>query len=191
LSSGSRYHPEYAGVHAEALLHDLGPYCERIEVAGSLRRKTEDVGDVEIVCIPKVEFPQMSLLGIGSEQGPKVTPLYEAVERLEYVEPRVDENGATKMGPRYMALRDKYTGVPIDFFCVLPPAQWGVIMTIRTGPADFSHKLMKIAKRRGYRCEDGVLKDVRRRNGEPVLTPEERDFFKTISVAWTEPEKRI
>jgi DNA polymerase/3'-5' exonuclease PolX len=189
MSSGKRYHPEYAGVHAEAFIHDLGRYCERIEVAGSLRRKTADVGDVEIVCIPKLVYPQEVLLGIEVNTGPRITPLYDAIRRVEWLEPRRIDFGE-RMGDRYMALRDRYTEIPIDVFCVLPPAQWGVIMAIRTGPAEFSKQLMIIAKRRGYRCEDGELKDVRRKFGAPVQTPEERDFFKTIGVAWKEPEAR-
>jgi DNA polymerase/3'-5' exonuclease PolX len=189
MSSGKRYHPEYAGVHAEAFIHDLGRYCDRIEVAGSLRRKTKDVGDVEIVCVPKSVFPQVPISGIGAPQGEMIVPLYDAIGRVEWLEPR-EIDGGFRMGPRYRALVDKYTGVPIDLFCVLPPAQWGVIMTIRTGPAEFSQQLMMIAKRRGYRCEDGALRDVRRGNGAMVDTPEERDFFKTIGVAWKEPEDR-
>ena len=31
----------------------LAPFCERIEIAGSTRRKKPEVGDIEIVCIPK------------------------------------------------------------------------------------------------------------------------------------------
>jgi DNA polymerase/3'-5' exonuclease PolX len=189
MSSGKRYHPEYARVHADAFLHDLGRYCERVEVAGSLRRKTADVGDVEIVCIPKVEFPQSVLPGIGSQTGPKITPLYDAIDRSVWLEPRWID-GSPRMGDRYMALRDIHTRIPIDLFCVLPPAQWGVIMAIRTGPAEFSKQMMMIAKRRGYRCEDGALRDVRRENGATVETPEERDLFRTIGVAWKEPEDR-
>jgi predicted RNase H-like HicB family nuclease len=32
---------------------DLGPFCARIQVAGSVRRRTEVVGDVEMVAIPR------------------------------------------------------------------------------------------------------------------------------------------
>jgi DNA polymerase/3'-5' exonuclease PolX len=130
------------------------------------------------------------MLGIASEQGPKVFPLYDEIRRLSWLEPRKNANGQTKMGNRYMALWDNCTGVPIDLFCVLPPAQWGVIMTLRTGPADFSHELMRVARRRGYKCEDGQLLDVRRKQGAPVKSPEERDFFKLINAAWIEPENR-
>lgn len=43
--------------HAEQLAHRLvellTPHCERIDVAGSIRRKKQEVGDIEIVCLPK------------------------------------------------------------------------------------------------------------------------------------------
>ena len=38
---------------AEKVKAELAPHCERIEIAGSLRRKKEFVGDIEIVAIPK------------------------------------------------------------------------------------------------------------------------------------------
>jgi DNA polymerase/3'-5' exonuclease PolX len=31
----------------------LAPHCDRIEIAGSIRRQKADVGDIEIVAIPK------------------------------------------------------------------------------------------------------------------------------------------
>ena len=34
---------------AEKTKAQLAPYCERIEIAGSIRRKKPDVGDIEIV----------------------------------------------------------------------------------------------------------------------------------------------
>ncbi|MCX6753734.1 MAG: hypothetical protein NTV03_01615, partial [Candidatus Nomurabacteria bacterium] len=38
---------------AEALLEELKPHCARIAVAGSVRRKKADCGDIELVAIPK------------------------------------------------------------------------------------------------------------------------------------------
>ena len=32
---------------------DLAPFCARIQVAGSVRRRTEVVGDIEMVAIPR------------------------------------------------------------------------------------------------------------------------------------------
>lgn len=47
------------------LIRELEPSCERIEVAGSIRRKTDTVGDVEIVVIPRVRMlgQQLGLFG--------------------------------------------------------------------------------------------------------------------------------
>lgn len=38
---------------AELVVAQLAPHCERIQIAGSIRRKSRTVKDVEIVCIPK------------------------------------------------------------------------------------------------------------------------------------------
>ena len=37
---------------ANRMIQVLKPVCQRIEVAGSIRRRKETIGDVEIVCIP-------------------------------------------------------------------------------------------------------------------------------------------
>lgn len=38
---------------AERVKAELEPHCERIEIAGSIRRKKPEVKDIEIVAIPK------------------------------------------------------------------------------------------------------------------------------------------
>ncbi|MBU2597552.1 MAG: hypothetical protein KJ757_08345 [Planctomycetes bacterium] len=38
---------------AEELKSLLEPACERITIAGSIRRQKPDVGDIELLCIPK------------------------------------------------------------------------------------------------------------------------------------------
>ena len=38
---------------AEKVVSQLSPYCERIEIAGSVRREKPFPKDVEIVCIPR------------------------------------------------------------------------------------------------------------------------------------------
>lgn len=40
---------------AEELVAALRPACERLEIAGSLRRGKAEVGDVEILFVPRVE----------------------------------------------------------------------------------------------------------------------------------------
>ena len=38
---------------AEKLILDLKPFCDKVEVAGSIRRQRPEVGDIEIICIQK------------------------------------------------------------------------------------------------------------------------------------------
>ncbi len=40
---------------AEALVRELEPACERIEIAGSIRRGADHVGDLELLAIPRLE----------------------------------------------------------------------------------------------------------------------------------------
>jgi DNA polymerase/3'-5' exonuclease PolX len=39
---------------AETTRAALAPHCERIAIAGSVRRRRSFVGDIELVCIPRL-----------------------------------------------------------------------------------------------------------------------------------------
>ena len=43
---------------AEALRDELSSVCDRIEIAGSLRRERSTIGDIELVAIPKLFPPE-------------------------------------------------------------------------------------------------------------------------------------
>src|SRR5215471_6986088 len=51
---------------AEQLVAELAPRCERIEIAGSLRRGKAEVGDIEILYVPTH--------GAGADAGGAVRP---------------------------------------------------------------------------------------------------------------------
>lgn len=171
---------EFAQRAAKELVAELEPHCHRIQVAGSIRCREPEVKDIEIVCVPRTSrnlFGEMDL-----EQPHAVR------RRLEEfgVRPRHNVNGHhIGWGQRFLA--GELEGVAIDVFCVLPPAQWGCILAIRTGPAQYSRHLVTIAKRRKTPCVDGRL--VRSAGGE-ILTPEEEDFFAALGLDWVAPEDR-
>lgn len=52
MSSSERVPREKALILAEGVVNWLQPYCDKIEIAGSIRREKETVGDIEIVCQP-------------------------------------------------------------------------------------------------------------------------------------------
>lgn len=190
----------HANTVAEVIVHYLKPACERIEIAGSLRRKKERVGDIEIVAIPKITYDK-DLLGQDTGTG-KLLELEAALDRLNRSGdgPLVPET----MGDRYWKLHEtrtritgklnadgsiekSLTGIQADLFLVRKPAQWGPLFCIRTGSAEFSKKMMIALRARGYRCEDGRVLD---RKNKLVDCPEEIDFFRAAGVKWFDPPTR-
>jgi hypothetical protein len=97
----------------------------------------------------------------------------------------------SNMPPLPERIRSPLGCINLDLFIVLEPAQWGVIFTIRTGSADFSHNLVKSKSFGGYLPGDckvhdgGVYKQ-----GELITMPEEKDFLEFVGLGWIEPEKR-
>jgi DNA polymerase/3'-5' exonuclease PolX len=150
---------------AEQLVERLAPYCERIEIAGSTRREKAEVGDIEIVAIPN-EFADAML--------PELLP------------------GATfiKDGPRYkqIALPE---GINLDLFLVRPPAQWGVIFLLRTGPAEFSHQAVTRKRLGGLLLSDCQVAGGRVwRHGKHLPMREEEDFLKLLGLPGLAPQER-
>src|SRR5438128_1070575 len=48
--------------YAASILKELKPYCDRIEIAGSLRREKPEVGDIEMLYVGKLGRRALDLL---------------------------------------------------------------------------------------------------------------------------------
>lgn len=176
---------EKAAKLADAIAAALAPACERIEIAGSIRRRSTNPKDVEIVAVPRAA---RDLFGDIAVDEPHELDVH--VRRLIIggrLTPRLNSAGVRCMGPRHMRLVAVQSGLPIDLFCVLPPAQWGAILAIRTGPAEYSERLVTNCKKRGLQCVDGRLLTPR---GRVVETPEEADFIRECGLPFEEPWQR-
>lgn len=164
----------------------LLPYCERLEIAGSLRRINKydsghdyKVSDIELCCIPRL-IPTIDLFGNEIKRSSALDSPASPTRRIGKV---------LKNGDKYkqIALPE---GINLDLFIVTPPAQWGVLFALRTGPANYSRWLVTErpygAMPKGFRVSGGRLYD----NGKAVETPEEIDFFKSIGLAFLAPSIR-
>lgn len=172
--------------------------CLRIEVAGSIRRKREEVGDIEIVAIPKPSEPKhLALLPGAPAADENNSPLFERIHDLSTSRNGPPPIAVTKGLPglqngkaRYIQLFDKKEDLYVDLF-LAKPETWGVIFTIRTGSADFSHGLMIRANQLGMTSHKGRLCFRQTRTlAVPLPTPEERDVFKALRIRWVEPPLR-
>lgn len=188
----ARWAADFVRPVLDELLGLLGPFCERLEVAGSMRRQRPDVGDLELVAVPRME-PTRDLFGQAVPGRDRdLLGEYLALMVAQHVlaiRPRSDgARGAN--GPRAKYLL--YRGIPVDLFVCLPPAQWGYIFAVRTGPAAFSKLLVTQRSARGL-CPDGLhfadgaLRDA---IGQVIPTPEEADLFAALGIRYVEPSKR-
>lgn len=173
-------------IYANEVMKILFPFCERIDIAGGIRRKKQDPHDIEIVLKPTF----LGTVTLFDDSGPDVN--YAHIKILELVKNGVFQNGdpdkrgaRAPCGEKYYRL--KYKGEKLDIFSVVEPAQYGVILAIRTGDAEFSHALVQQGWKYGIRVIDGHLE----RRGVTINTEEEKDVFSLLGIEWIEPEKRI
>jgi DNA polymerase/3'-5' exonuclease PolX len=138
-------------------------YCR---IAGSVRRKKPDVGDIEIVCIPR---------------GRELATYKKTIEQRNKV--RGDWNAkATK---RLVTQYGEH--IELDIFTATP-SNWGLIYAIRTGSAEFSYQVLAVGwSKKGYHSRNGILYDADER---ATFVKEEEDLFTLIGKAFVPPEKR-
>lgn len=177
---------------AAEIVDALAPACQRIEVAGSIRRKkTDDIKDVEVLAISK---PRQIAFG-----QPTIWPLIARVNVLRETGPvtyRYDKNGRKAAGEKYQRLL--WNNVALDLF-IVQPEQWGMAMVIRTGEAEFSHRLVTAQQFGGampelWKCEGfRLVRHIGTHDDAPTLaldTPTEEAVFAALKLPWIDPPER-
>jgi DNA polymerase/3'-5' exonuclease PolX len=153
---------------ADELVSRLAEACQRIELAGSLRRQSAEVGDIEIVATAKGDEVDRLLSGWP------VTLVKNGPKYKQFL-------FTTKNGEPYQA----------DLFLQPDPATWGVNFTIRTGSADFSRWLVSPVPQGGGMPAGYQSKGGRIWQGDNTLdTPNEANVFDVLGIGWVEPQAR-
>ncbi len=183
MSTGTRLTLSQADALAAKIVAELAPACERIEIAGSVRRRKPTVGDLEILAIPRWGTrPSLDLFA-----PPEPVDLLDArVAELVHQGMLAPHPECPANGARYKRLWLPDPGLQLDLFLVRPPAEWAVLWLIRTGPADFSRDVVTRLLPRGMHCTDGRIW----RMNETVPCPDERAVLALAGLPWIEPEER-
>ena len=171
----------------------LAPSCDRLMIGGSIRRRRPDVGDIELIAIPRVVTASSDsladLFGFSSaapSQTLSVNLLWKQLDSLkvEY----------SKKGPRYR--RFEYDGWEVDCFTA-DRDNYGMIALIRTGSAEFSQWVMGELNKAGLTSSEGRLhKRAKQPTGEykavgdAIRTPEEIDVFRAAGHQYLDPPQR-
>ena len=163
---------------AVRILKELEPYCKRVQIAGSIRRGKQIVKDIEIVAEPKYQY-QPDLFG----------NMIRTSKLLTF--PYFDQMGSIiKAGEKFVQI-DLREGIKLDLFIVTPPAQWGVIYLIRTGPAAFSRWMVTQRRKGGALPSNAKVKDGCIYNDDlPFMTYDEIDFFSFNGLEFIDPKER-
>lgn len=179
---------------AEKIVETMRPHCERVEVAGSIRRCKPQVKDIEIVAIPKLgEFTDLlqehrhNLLHDWARQVDTTDKVHWIKAGQNWNERKmVNPDGRYWRGLMVEASLKLQEPIKLDLFLTTTET-WGCTFLIRTGPADYSTRIVSNA-RPNYYFADGKMFD---RHGQVVLTPEENDVYLALGLPFLRPEQRF
>jgi DNA polymerase (family 10) len=145
---------------AQDFIEEIRPFCERIQVAGSVRRKRPEVKDVDLVMIVRDWFglnATLQKLGKLVLDGPKVK-------------------------------RILYKGAQIDMY-VATPKTWATLLLIRTGSVDHNIRLCTIARSKGMHLSasgDGLFDQ----EGKRIAGDNEESIYEALGLEYEKPEER-
>jgi hypothetical protein len=201
---------------AQALRARFDGLYLRWEIAGSVRRRAREVGDVEHVVIAREGSPPNAAPQGTLFEPARVNLLWHRLDALRlnpHSEIRQHLYGAAQV-PRWGSL---VRGVDFRNFnheiFSAQPGNWGSTLAIRTGPAEYSRRLVTMLRKHGRRNVDGWVwecvpcpqaAESGRRCGEACeecqgtqLKPlhrvdafEESDYFRLCGMNWIRPEQR-
>ena len=138
------------------------PEVERLEVAGSYRRRRETVGDIDLLAI--------------ASQPAAVMEHFLRYAQIDKVLMGGDTRATVVLG----------SGLQVDLRAV-PPECYGAALVYFTGSKEHNVKLRRRAVEQGLRISEyGVF----RGEGERIAGREEADVYAAVGLAWIPPEMR-
>ncbi|HUQ41345.1 MAG TPA: DNA polymerase/3'-5' exonuclease PolX [Candidatus Limnocylindrales bacterium] len=158
------HHARDAAAEMIATLRAAG--VERIEVAGSVRRYRETIGDIDLL-VPAAD----------------AAPIMKAFTTASSVE-RVLAQGDTKSS--VIVAR----GLQIDLR-VVPPDSWGAAMVYFTGSKEHNVRLRGHAlKKKLLLNEYGLYRVGAEKRGQEIASKTEEDVYAALEMDWIAPELR-
>ena len=151
---------ERAKAIAQRVKDLLEPACEKVVVAGSIRRRRPLVNDIDLVLVPKDRYAVDSIL-----------------MRL----------GKVKMSGMKIA-RVQMDSISLDVYYATPET-FATLLLIRTGSVENNIRLCSLAKKRGWHLAangDGLFNE----RGGRIAGDSEESIYEALGVPYQEPWQR-
>ena len=182
----TRYPRSLALSVARQMCVSMADITDRLIVAGSLRRRKAEVGDVEILYVPKMVSQAVDFFTTHS-----VSSVDLMLERLladGVIAKRKNVNGSEMWGEKNKLAVHVASGLPVDFFAATE-SNWFNYLVCRTGGAESNTEIASAAKARGWKWNPygAGFTD---HEGQQVLVRSERDVFDLAGLPYREPWER-
>lgn len=155
---------------ADNVVSALREYCDRIEIAGSIRRQKPEVHDIDIVVLAHdakgLKYRCREVCTIVASGG-----ICFRIKTQQDMQIDI-----------YFATEGKH-----ELFDKIP-SNWGSVMLCRTGSKDHNIYLAKLAKTKGLRWvpNRGLFTP----DHELVASETEQDMFNALGLSYIEPQNR-
>lgn len=180
--------PHATGMKVAAeICRALKPACERLIVAGSLRRHKPRIGDLEILYIAKTELRRDPFDMFGTITVDLAEETIATLEKSGILERRQNVKGSESYGPKNKLMRHCATGLPVDLFAATPLNWWNYLVC-RTGPAESNMLICLAARARGWKWNPygaGFSHE-----GEIRPMTSEAEVFEFVGLPYLKPESR-
>lgn len=167
---------EKARAIAEEVRKLLEPACERIAVAGSIRRRKPEVGDIELLCIPKF------VDGVDQLDKELGALVFQEILGL-----RLNKKGIRAYGPKNKLLVHLPSGIGVDIFSTTRE-NWAVSLVVRTGGKKTNMRIASGALRKGLSFH-AYGRGFTSWKGETICRTE-REVFEAVGLPYRDPWER-
>ncbi len=180
-------HPRAAALQvARELCRVLKPVTQRLIVAGSLRRRKEVVGDVEILYIPEIDFVRDGLF--DEKEIDRAAEMLKELVDLGTLSMRPGANGQFTWGNLNKYAIHTASGIPVDFFKA-DEGNWWNYLVCRTGGMENNKRIATAALAKGLKWEP-YGSGFRDGDGRLIRVEKEEDIFEILGLPYLEPKDR-
>ncbi len=145
---------------ASKIVSEIKSYCRKIEIGGSIRRKSKNPTDIDLIVIPKTE---------------------ENKDKIKFA---LEKKGKFLQGGEQRAFF-KIEGVEVEIYYTTPE-EWGAAFLAYSSPFGASIGLRIVARTKGFKLNQHGLF----RHGLQVAGRTEEEIYRALGRPWKPPEKR-